>query len=636
MILFTENNQIDDYNIYSNKKLKSLIDEKGFINNDIVIRGNEIKSLKGVKKIYGDLGIDSNSLMSLGDLSYIKGDLWISNGENLKTLNFLERVGGDISLRYSNVNSLGKLWRVGGKLNLRDTKVENLKNLKFVKTLFLPKRLKNLNIENIEVKKVRYWKDIINLESDKKRLKNVGGNNLRYCFILKEDYLSDINYHWEEWDSEKGFKLRFLEYPISSNPLEQYYISQETLESQNENYKNYKSKIFSNPSFLEEYKESVEISNFRERLIFDLIKSLKEGVIQLETFIDNTLYFEKVFSKFSCPKMEFLPIYKILEVDENISNSILEDTKNHLSYSQLHELELKYKKRYFTGQRIVSNTGSLNSYIQKNIDEYYMFIDNKLDELYDNKFSLFHSLFGDLKSVNEINGEFPKIFKCSYKDNFSNKKLIRLRKEGLDYIKNNQSNKLFKKYLLGLKKFENESLIDIKKKLWNGGNLWLSYNENPLSYTIDNPYGNEFCYYINNILYQIFNYITFGFQNEFRVSKGLPKIGEGWISETELYYKLKDNLQGVKVIHHGKPKWLGKQHVDIWLPEYNIGIEYQGIQHDTPIDFFGGEEGFIKGKERDMRKKQLFKKNKSYLIEVREGYNIEDLLKEINQHIKKM
>ena len=69
------------------------------------------------------------------------------------------------------------------------------------------------------------------------------------------------------------------------------------------------------------------------------------------------------------------------------------------------------------------------------------------------------------------------------------------------------------------------------------------------------------------------------------------------MSETELYYLLKDNLSTEEIIHHGKPKWLGRQHVDIWFPKRKIGIEYQGIQHDQPVEYFGGEEGYKKAYE---------------------------------------
>ena len=122
-------------------------------------------------------------------------------------------------------------------------------------------------------------------------------------------------------------------------------------------------------------------------------------------------------------------------------------------------------------------------------------------------------------------------------------------------------------------------------------------------------------------------------ENDIRTEMKLPLIGEGWISETLLYYKLKDEFSEINIIHHGKPKWLGAQHVDIWLPNHNIGIEYQGQQHDRPIEFFGGEKSFEESKKRDEKKRKLFKENKAFLIEVREGFDFKILCDEIKSHI---
>jgi uncharacterized Rmd1/YagE family protein len=102
--------------------------------------------------------------------------------------------------------------------------------------------------------------------------------------------------------------------------------------------------------------------------------------------------------------------------------------------------------------------------------------------------------------------------------------------------------------------------------------------------------------------------------NIVRVEKGLPKVNEGWISETRLYYSIKHAFEKLDVIHHASPGWLGRQHFDIYIPEYNIAIEYQGIQHSQPVDYFGGEEAFLKNQERDQRKKALCLENGCLLI----------------------
>ena len=38
---------------------------------------------------------------------------------------------------------------------------------------------------------------------------------------------------------------------------------------------------------------------------------------------------------------------------------------------------------------------------------------------------------------------------------------------------------------------------------------------------------------------------------------------------------------------------------DFYLPDYNICIEYDGMQHFTPIDYFGGQESFERTVKHD-------------------------------------
>lgn len=96
-------------------------------------------------------------------------------------------------------------------------------------------------------------------------------------------------------------------------------------------------------------------------------------------------------------------------------------------------------------------------------------------------------------------------------------------------------------------------------------------------------------------------------ENAIRFEMGVPAKGEGWVSETELYQKVKKLGEefGLEVIHHAKLRWLGKQHLDIFVPELKIAIEYQGTQHTRPVDFFGGEKAFIEVRKKDKKKKEL-------------------------------
>jgi hypothetical protein len=53
---------------------------------------------------------------------------------------------------------------------------------------------------------------------------------------------------------------------------------------------------------------------------------------------------------------------------------------------------------------------------------------------------------------------------------------------------------------------------------------------------------------------------------------------------------------------------------DFYLPELNIFIEFNGFQHYSPVDFFGGEEGFRKTRKNDIIKKQIVKDNNGKLV----------------------
>lgn len=119
--------------------------------------------------------------------------------------------------------------------------------------------------------------------------------------------------------------------------------------------------------------------------------------------------------------------------------------------------------------------------------------------------------------------------------------------------------------------------------------------------------------------------ITREAENTVREEMGIPKIGEGWIAEIDLYHKIDDWLCDMEVIHHARPDWLGSQHLDIYIPAWKVAVEYQGLQHDQPVEFFGGDEALKERQILDARKMKLCTRNGIRLIYVREGYDFEDL-----------
>jgi len=106
---------------------------------------------------------------------------------------------------------------------------------------------------------------------------------------------------------------------------------------------------------------------------------------------------------------------------------------------------------------------------------------------------------------------------------------------------------------------------------------------------------------LGNPFIELINEVIWDAENILRENHGLPKIGEGWISETMLYKLIKNNFPDA--IHHASPDWIKPQHLDIFIPSLKIAVEYQGKQHSEPVTYFGGEKAFTKTIERDTRKK---------------------------------
>ena len=84
--------------------------------------------------------------------------------------------------------------------------------------------------------------------------------------------------------------------------------------------------------------------------------------------------------------------------------------------------------------------------------------------------------------------------------------------------------------------------------------------------------------------------------------KGCPKCNLSHLERDVMNY-LGD--VGITYDYQKHFKWLGRQSLDFYLPDYNVGIECQGLQHFEAVDYFGGDKTFKKTLERDKRKKAL-------------------------------
>lgn len=72
-------------------------------------------------------------------------------------------------------------------------------------------------------------------------------------------------------------------------------------------------------------------------------------------------------------------------------------------------------------------------------------------------------------------------------------------------------------------------------------------------------------------------------------------------------------------------KTIDRLRLDIYIPSLNTAIEYQGLQHFIPIDFYGGEKAFIKQQERDKRKLEYCKLHKINLFYFSDDKRTNDL-----------
>lgn len=99
--------------------------------------------------------------------------------------------------------------------------------------------------------------------------------------------------------------------------------------------------------------------------------------------------------------------------------------------------------------------------------------------------------------------------------------------------------------------------------------------------------------------------IAYESENEIRAEMNYPPIGKPSLNEAKLYQFAKNIFKGYKVIQHARPTFLGRQHLDIYIQELGVGIEYQGEQHFKPVDSWGGVEALEASQGRDEKKRKV-------------------------------
>ena len=301
-----------------------------------------------------------------------------------------------------------------------------------------------------------------------------------------------------------------------------------------------------------------------------------------------------------------------------------------------------YERRY--NKNIINQDILINLFMGNILSWFEKFSKDELDQTIADKLimHLRSSKFPDFTVFYEYYFDFfPEIEKFSFKE-FKSKKfvnyLLQLFPKVLSII---YMNKLY------LSRYTDEQIIEFDEGGWDN---WQTHNsiiyskfklpsfepsyvpdvkENDIQEIRDEV--------MNGTLHScVFKPKSRDIENEIRSERNIPKIGEGWVSETMLYYKIKKEFANLEVIHHGSPRWLGAQHFDVYIPELNIAVEYQGTQHQRPVEYFGGVEAFEKGKERDARKKRLCDENDCKLFYVYPKDETNEFIKDLKSYIKKL
>lgn len=105
------------------------------------------------------------------------------------------------------------------------------------------------------------------------------------------------------------------------------------------------------------------------------------------------------------------------------------------------------------------------------------------------------------------------------------------------------------------------------------------------------------------------------------LSKGEKEIAK-ILTKHNIIYVQQKKYKGLIGLRYGNLSY------DFYLPTYNLLIEYQGKQHEMPIDYFDGEVGFKTRQEHDRRKKQYAKEHNIQLLEIWYNEDIGQKLKE--------
>ncbi len=91
--------------------------------------------------------------------------------------------------------------------------------------------------------------------------------------------------------------------------------------------------------------------------------------------------------------------------------------------------------------------------------------------------------------------------------------------------------------------------------------------------------------------------------------KGCPRCSQSKLEESTKEFLIENDIPFEEQKSFEWLKFKSPMRLDFYLPQYNVAIECQGIQHFKPLEHFGGNEAFEYSIEKDKKKASLCAEN---------------------------
>lgn len=107
---------------------------------------------------------------------------------------------------------------------------------------------------------------------------------------------------------------------------------------------------------------------------------------------------------------------------------------------------------------------------------------------------------------------------------------------------------------------------------------------------------------------------------------GCPRCSESKGENKISQFLEKNEIEFIKQYKFDKCKNERCLPFDFYLPKYNMCIEYDGIQHFKPVEYFGGNDAFKSRKKKDKIKDEYCNKNNIRLVRIRYNQDVNSAL----------